>query len=82
MTISTVPVSTSIPVRDIGREEITGDDERHTLRVRHVGEPDETDVETSFSLTPPQEGVDPYYVRVRQYDGETAWSSPVYITRA
>ncbi len=33
----------------------------------------------TFTDTSPEKGVNPYYVRVTQEDGEMAWSSPIYV---
>lgn len=80
MSISTVPVSTELSVDDLGREIVTGEQTNHHLEISRVGEPDRSDVSAEFTLDLPASGVSPYYVRVRQYDGEMAWSSPIYTT--
>jgi hypothetical protein len=49
-------------------------DERLTVTTK--GRPTELDVETSFEL-PAVPG--PYFVRVRQWDGERAWSAPTFV---
>jgi len=79
MTISTVPISTTVAMENLEKEMIKGEQRNQTLQIRRIGIPDQPDVATSFTLTRPDTGVNPYYVRVRQYDGEMAWSSPIYI---
>jgi hypothetical protein len=50
------------------------------LRARHVELPTQRDVEATF-VDDPGPGEHYYYARVRQVDGEMAWSSPISVTR-
>jgi len=37
------------------------------------------DIELKFRDTQPSPGINPYWLRVIQTDGEIAWTSPVYV---
>lgn len=50
------------------------------LTVRRVGRPTGRDVAVEWRDEEPPAGTHPYWVRVRQVDGEVAWSSPVFVT--
>lgn len=49
------------------------------LAVRRTGTATRTDLTTSFPVGVPEGDTHPYWVRVRQVDGEMAWSSPVFV---
>ena len=50
------------------------------LEIRPVGRSDTLDTSLEFEDPSASRGTHPYYVRVRQEDGELAWSSPVFVT--
>jgi hypothetical protein len=50
------------------------------LELRPVGESSTLDAERSVVDADAGSGTTPYYVRVRQVDGEMAWSSPVFVS--
>jgi hypothetical protein len=81
LSINTPQVETAIRAGDLSDEHV--EDAGHLgkrLTVRPTGEPVDTDVETTFSDEAAPAGTHPYYVRVRQVDGEMAWSSPIFVT--
>lgn len=81
LAVRTGPVSESFVLGDLDREGAVVDaghlDRR--LSVRRVGEATSPDVDAAFE-DDPDAGRHAYYVRVRQADGEMAWSSPVFVT--
>jgi hypothetical protein len=77
------PVSESFTLGDIDNEGtvVNAGHLDRRLSVRRVGESITTDATVSF-VDAPAEGRHAYYVRVRQIDGEMAWSSPVFLTHS
>ena len=49
------------------------------LRARRVGAPTARDVTAAWTDDDPPDGTAAYWVRVRQVDGEVAWSSPTFV---
>lgn len=81
VSIATVPVSRTFAVGELDEKQVI--DAGHLekkLEIRPTGESSTRDVAVEFRDTEPSSGVNPYYVRVRQEDGEMAWSSPVFVT--
>jgi hypothetical protein len=80
LTVGTELAATTVPIDELGQKEIEADGLDAELRIRCVGVSRKTDI--AVELTDELEsGTYPYYVRLRQIDGEMAWSSPVMITR-
>lgn len=52
------------------------------LAVERVGEATDPDATVRFRDRDAPAGEHPYWVRVRQADGEMAWSSPSFVTVA
>lgn len=63
---------------DSHRVESEGDPEKK-LEVRRTGEATKKDLQLELKADQIQAGVNPYYVRVMQSDGEMAWSSPIFV---
>jgi hypothetical protein len=57
-----------------------GDVNKH-LTVRPTTKPTELDVNCTLEDKHPPSGMNPYYVRIQQADGEMAWTSPVRVTQ-
>lgn len=76
ITVETEPITTTFDVADArGGRRFEGGELRKQLEINLIGKSTDADVTTTFEL--PQPGA--YYVRVRQTDGELAWSSPIKI---
>lgn len=80
LSVDTQQVRTTVRMDDLDEAHVVdGGDLGKRLTVRPTGRPVDADVATTFEVAPPA-GTHPYYVRVRQADGEMAWSSPVFVT--
>jgi len=78
--IATEPVTTSVSLGEL--DELRSYDAGpvgRQLSVERRGVSETLDVETVFRDCDVSDGRHPYYVRVRQEDGEMAWSSPVFV---
>lgn len=78
LSVSTKPATASISLDDPEPVEVPAAGVDAALTIRRVGTPTALDVTTSFS-DDPEPGTYPYYVRVRQVDGNRAWSSPTFV---
>ena len=78
--IGTEPVSANVSIADLDEPQVfdAGPVGRR-LTVEQVGTSDTRDVQTVFHDETAPDGRQPYYVRVRQTDGEMAWSSPLFV---
>ncbi len=80
ITISTEPVSESMTVADLRqRKVIDAGSVGRQLEIRPVGTSTIVDTTIEFKDQDAPTGTHPYYVRVRQEDGELAWSSPIFV---
>jgi len=79
LSVSTPPVSTSVPLDMLDNVRIDAEGVNAELTVSQIGEPAALDAKTSF-VDEPDPGVYPYYIRVQQTDGAMAWSSPIFVT--
>ncbi len=80
---ATDPVCFEVSLAEIGGQVLTFQGGGVNLQVQVFWVPREAPRDLSFSFqdpAPPEEGVCPYWVRVVQYDGSMAWSSPIYYT--
>jgi hypothetical protein len=82
LTVATDPVNREFRVGDLeeGRVVDAGFLDKR-LEIRPVGGSETLDAALSFADRDAGPGTHPYYVRVRQVDGEMAWSSPTFVTR-
>ena len=81
LSVDTPPVSTAVRLDDLSDPvEVTDDGVDAGLRIERVGSPTVRDATVSITDRAPDDGTHPYYVRVQQFDGEMAWSSPVFVT--
>jgi hypothetical protein len=79
--IATSPVSATVPLDELdGERTFDAGPVDKRLAVRRTGRSTTRDVETTFRDTDVAEGRHAYYVRLRQADGEMAWSSPIFVT--
>ncbi len=78
--IGTEPVSTTVPVDDLDEPRvIDAGPVDCSLTIERTGPSATRDVETSIRDDAAPDGRHAYYVRVRQTDGEMAWSSPIFV---
>jgi hypothetical protein len=80
---STPPASFSFSLAELaaGPKVVkAGPVKRQVVVSRVPDAPGPTSFRFAFTDDQIQPGVNPYYVRVTQADGERAWSSPIYIT--
>lgn len=80
ITIGTEPASVTVRLDEVDDTWVEAPGRDAGLSVRHAGDATETDVTASFEVPAASTEV-PYYVRVRQVDGNRAWSSPVFLTQ-
>ncbi|MFB6217906.1 MAG: DUF3604 domain-containing protein [Halobacteriaceae archaeon] len=81
LSVATEPVQFDARVGGLhGRRVVDAGFLDRRMELRSVGGSDTLDAGLSFA-DDPDDGTHPYYVRVRQVDGEMAWSSPVFVTR-
>jgi len=80
LTVATDPVRRQFRVGDLdGRRVVEAGFLDRRLELRPVSASETLDATLSFE-DDAGAGTHPYYVRVRQVDGEMAWSSPVFVT--
>ncbi|WP_265110810.1 DUF3604 domain-containing protein [Halosolutus halophilus] len=78
--IATEPVTTTIPVDSLDDELTFADGPvGRQLSVRRAGTSSTFDIDRTFRDEGATAGRHAYYVRIRQDDGEMAWSSPVFV---
>ncbi|MFB6196396.1 MAG: DUF3604 domain-containing protein [Haloplanus sp.] len=88
---ATLRVGTTQAGATVTLADLTADSPRHVdvpaagidarLAIRRVGTADSRDATLSIRDPDAPDGTSPYWVRVRQVDGELAWSSPVFVER-
>jgi hypothetical protein len=49
------------------------------VKVSEISEELPNNLEFSYTDENPEQGINPYWVRVVQSDGSMAWSSPIYV---
>lgn len=78
--IATKPVTTTVELNDLDDERTVdaGPVDRQ-LSIRRTGGSTTRDVETTLRDESAPTGRHAYYVRMRQKDGEMAWSSPIFV---
>jgi hypothetical protein len=81
--VGTRPTSLTVPLADLSADEprrvdVDGVDARVTAS--RVGAAADRDLTTTFTDADAPAGDHPYWVRLRQVDGEMAWSSPLFLT--
>lgn len=81
ISVNTDPVSAHVTVDELGEEPhvIDAGPVDRQLEIRRIGTSSTLDTDVTFE-DDPEPGIHPYYVRVRQEDGEMAWSSPIFVT--
>lgn len=82
--IETPPMQTSVPVADIGLEDMVFDAGKLGRRLRLFRLPTSNPhmaFEIEQAVTLRDTGDNPLFVRVTQEDGHQAWSSPIYVFR-
>ncbi|MFB6159858.1 MAG: DUF3604 domain-containing protein [Haloferacaceae archaeon] len=82
LSVGTAAASASIPLADLAADPVRVDADGIDagLTVRRRGEATTTDATVTLRDANAPAGRHPYWVRVRQADGEMAWSSPVFVT--
>jgi len=75
------PVQETFTLGDLDHHRLleVGDVEKQ-LEIQPVGQSTTIDTTMDYEDTEAPQGTHPYYVRIRQKDGEMAWSSPVFVT--
>lgn len=79
VTVETDQASISASFVDLGRRQKSVEGIDAELIVERRNRSQSLDVQQAFEDRPPEPGIWPYFVRVRQVDGELAWSSPVFV---
>lgn len=80
LSVDTTPVSTAVDLVDLSDPvSVPAEGVDAGLRIERVGTSTVRDATVSFA-DDPEPGTYPYYVRVQQFDGNMAWSSPVFVT--
>ena len=79
LTVGTAQVGTSVRLNELDGTVIDAGHLEARLKLHRTGPCTESDVTTEFEDLP-DPGTHHYYVRLRQVDGEMAWSSPVELT--
>ncbi len=79
LSVGTEPASLTVALSDIDENWVAAPGRDAGLSVRRCGYATDKDVSVSFDVPAPSEET-PMYVRVRQNDGNRAWSSPVFVT--
>lgn len=79
LSVGTEPASLTVALGDIDEDWVDAPGRDAGLSVRRRGYATEKDVSVSFAV-PAVSDETPLYVRVRQTDGNRAWSSPVFVT--
>lgn len=80
VSFATAPVTTTFSLNEVEDEIVI--DAGHLdqqLEVRQVGNPSKTGAQVTLNDECVRSGTNPYYVRVRQVNGEMAWSSPIFV---
>ncbi|MFB6201349.1 MAG: DUF3604 domain-containing protein [Halorhabdus sp.] len=81
--VGTAPASATVPLADLApgdQRRIDAEGVDAGLMVARVGAATDPDATVRFRDPDPPSGTHAYWVRVRQADGEMAWSSPVFAT--
>jgi hypothetical protein len=81
LSVATEPATLDAALDDVDRDgrQVAAPGLNAALELRRVGAGGPRDVAPTLSDPEPLAGTHPYYVRVRQADGEMAWSSPTFV---
>jgi hypothetical protein len=81
LSVATEPATLDAALGDVDRDgrQVAAPGLDAALELRRVGAGGPRDVAPTLSDPEPLAGTHPYYVRVRQADGEMAWSSPTFV---
>jgi hypothetical protein len=78
--VATKPVTATVHLDELEERQVfDAGAEGRELSVRRAGRSTTRDATVTFEDEPASDGRHAYYVRVRQEDGEVAWSSPVFL---
>lgn len=81
LSVSTQPVSTTCKLGELGAgHSVDAGSVNRRLNLARTGVSTTLDTEFSFEDDTVAGGQYPYYVKIRQEDGEMAWSSPIFVS--